>query len=229
MNDGDRIDLELLEIVNGANGLTEREVHAESEQSPDLYLTKLSLQRLVARGRIKREAFRYYAAGSQGLRQTRPALTSAKIERTVRTAPVEETVKLETRILKLLPVRRHGLAEQLGAKKADVNAAIEALRKSGELTSTGIARGVMLVPTDVAAGGKKPPAKSPVTGSNVGDAVEAILRKAVDDAQAAVDNYVAEVCNPKVLGPLRAHRDGARAALREHVEGRTKLDGGVSR
>lgn len=43
--------------------------------------------------------------------------------------------------------------------------------------------------------------------------VRAILEKAIADNQAALDDYLAAVADPRIYGPLRAARDSARAAL----------------
>lgn len=47
-------------------------------------------------------------------------------------------------------------------------------------------------------------------------AIEARLVKAEKDTQQAIDDYVASVCNPKILSPLRASRDSARKALENY-------------
>lgn len=52
------------------------------------------------------------------------------------------------------------------------------------------------------------------------DAVEQILRKAADDAQAAIDEYVSRLGDPGILGPLRAARDQARLALENYRKAR---------
>lgn len=44
-------------------------------------------------------------------------------------------------------------------------------------------------------------------------AVRAILERSVEANQAALDDYVASVADPRILGPLRNARDQARAAL----------------
>jgi len=44
-------------------------------------------------------------------------------------------------------------------------------------------------------------------------AVRPVLAKNAADTQAAMDDYLARIADPAVLGPLKAARDGARAAL----------------
>lgn len=52
------------------------------------------------------------------------------------------------------------------------------------------------------------------------DALQKVLEKAVEDAQAAIDEYVAHIGDRQILDPLRAARDQARLALENYRRGR---------
>lgn len=65
-----------------------------------------------------------------------------------------------------------------------------------------------------------PPEGVPVFKFRDPDAVEQILQKAADDAQAAIDEYVSRLGDPGILGPLRAARDQARLALENYRKAR---------
>ena len=53
------------------------------------------------------------------------------------------------------------------------------------------------------------------------DPVGNIFEKALLDAQSALDEYVSQVGDPRILAPLRAMRDSARAALAAFVDSTT--------
>ena len=51
--------------------------------------------------------------------------------------------------------------------------------------------------------------------------VGSIFEKALLDAQSALDEYVSQIGDPRILAPLRAMRDSARAALAAFVDSTT--------
>lgn len=100
-----------------------------------------------------------------------------------------------------------------------VSNALFHLRVSGHVQKMGSQKWAI---TDGAGAKAKAPSKARAIADRIAtgngkfrdaDTVEKILRKAADDAQAAIDEYVSSLGDPGILGPLRAARDQARLAL----------------
>ena len=69
--------------------------------------------------------------------------------------------------------------------------------------------------------GKRRGRKPATAGPAKTEPARGIFEKALLDAQSALDEYVSQIGDPRILAPLRAMRDSARAALAAFVDSTT--------